>query len=115
MITAPILASGLTCLARNASSCFLLSAVSSVLLNAMPCSSILSSTFMNLGLGFGFGFASGLASGFGFGAGLAAGFGFGAGLTAGFGFGHRSGVHCLQAAAGAGRAGGHAPGRARRP
>src|SRR3972149_1485197 len=110
MITAPILASGLTCLARNASSCFLLSAVSSVLLNAMPCSSILSSTFMNLGLGFGFGFASGF--GFGFASGFASGFGFGfgAGLAAGFGFGHRSGVHCLQAAAGSARGGGPAPG-----
>src|SRR3972149_5486800 len=98
MITAPILASGLTCLARNASSCFLLSAVSSVLSKAMPCSSILSWTFMNLGLGFGFGFASG----FGLGAGLASGFGLGAGLAAGFGFGHRAGGHWLPAGGGGG-------------
>src|SRR6185369_12513741 len=92
MITAPIVVRGLTSLARNSSSSFRLSAVISVLLNSIPCNSIFNSTLR--GSGFGAGLASGFASGFG-----------GTGFGGGGGTGQRSGVHCLQAAAAAARAG----------
>src|SRR6185369_1579785 len=78
------------------SSSFRLSAVISVLLNSMPCSSIFNSTLR--GSGFGAGLAAGLASGFASGVG-------GTGFGGGGGTGQRSGVHCLQAAAAAARAG----------
>src|ERR1700675_4933977 len=97
MITAPTVLSGLTSLSRKSSSSFLLSGVSSTLLKAMPCNSILSSTLIGstfLGAGF--------ASGFG------AGLGGGGGGGGGGGFGHKSGVHSWHAAAAAASAGVHA-------
>src|SRR5712671_5754005 len=98
MITAPTVLSGLTSLSRNSSSSFLLSGVSSTLLKAMPCNSILSSTLIGSTF-LAAGFASGFGSGF---------LGGGGGGGGGGGVGHKSGVHSLHAAAAAASAGVHA-------